>query len=58
MKLKPKIYPLLEECVKTGINAGYRRAYKHNDMPKEELIKEQILHYIMLELSEKFNLND
>ena len=53
-KLKVNIYNVLEECIENGINGGWNKAHKHTDNPNEEHIKEQILHYIMLEISEKF----
>ena len=57
-KLKPNIYAILKECIEIGINAGYRRAFKHIDNPSEEIIKEEILKYVILEIVEKFNFDD
>lgn len=53
-KLKVNIYNVLEECIENGINGGWNKAYKHTDTPNEDHIKEQILRYIMIEISEKF----
>ena len=53
-KLKPNVYTILQECIEIGINSGFNKAHKHTDTPNEEHIKEQILHYIMLEISKKF----
>ncbi len=57
-KLKVNTYAVLEECIEIGINSGYKRAHKHTDNPTEEQIKEEILRYVMLQVSEKFNFND
>lgn len=57
-KIKPpkiKTYHILSECVSRGINAGWNKAHKHTDTPSEDLIKEQIEHYIMNEISEYFD---
>lgn len=57
-KLKVNTYAVLEECIEIGINGGWNKAHKHTDDPSEEYIKEQILHYIMLQVCEKFKFND
>jgi pyruvate-formate lyase len=53
-KLKVNIYNLLKECVENGIIGGWNKAHKHTNTPNKEQVKEQILNYIMLEISEKF----
>jgi len=53
-KLKVNIYNVLEECIKIGIDGGINRSFKHTDDPSHEYIKEQVLHYIMLQVCEKF----
>jgi hypothetical protein len=57
-ELKVNVYSVLEECIEIGIDGGMNRAFKHTDDPSHEYIKEQILHYIMLQVSEKFKFND
>lgn len=57
-KLKVNTYAVLEECIEIGINSGYRKAYKHTDNPTEQQIKEEILRYVMLQVSEKFKFDD
>ena len=52
--LKVNTYVMLEECIETGINGGWNKAHKHLDNPSEQYIKEQVLHYIMLQICEKF----
>ena len=54
LRLKPNTYQILSDCVEHGINAGWTRAHKHTDTPSEELIKQEIEHYIMLDVSENF----
>lgn len=53
-ELKVNVYTVLEECIQIGIEGGWNRAHKHIDIPKEETIKKEIEHYIMLQISEKF----
>jgi len=53
-KLKVNIYAVLEECIEIGIDGGMNKAYKHTDNPTEQQIKEEVLHYIMLQICEKF----
>jgi hypothetical protein len=54
IKLKP--YPLIERAVEEGIAYGWNRAHKHTDKPDPDHIKEQLLYYIMNELTEITNL--
>ena len=53
--LEVKVYTVLEECIESGINWGFIKAYKHDDNPYEDKIKEELLRAIMLNISEKFN---
>lgn len=57
-KLKVNTYAVLEECIQIGIEGGINRAYKHTDKPEGDYIKEQILHYVMLQICEKFKFDD
>ena len=45
--MKVKMYPLIEQIVEQGINAGWNRAHKHTDTPDEETIKNCIEQNIM-----------
>ena len=56
--MRPDSYKLLEMCVENGINLGYRRAFKHNDDPSEQVIKDYIQTAIMAEISEWFAFDD
>lgn len=52
--MKVKMYPLIEQIVEQGINAGYFSAHKHTDTPIEETIKSCIAQYIMQGFDEAF----
>ena len=56
--MKPKIYPVLEMCLEKGITLGYNRAFKHNDHPTEDAIKESIHKAILNEIYEWFDFED
>lgn len=53
--MKPKLIPLLEQCIETGINRGWDRAWKHNDNPSAAIVSERIREAIWLELHEWFD---
>ena len=55
---KHKIYPVLQMCLENGITLGYNRAFKHNDHPTEEAIKESIQQAITNEICEWFDFED
>jgi len=57
MQMKPKTYPILNECIERGIIIGYNRAYKHgcNDAPTAEEIQHHIHESIMVEINEYFD---
>ncbi len=57
-ELKVNVYAVLEECIEIGIEAGYNKAHKHDDNPPASYIKEQIGHYIMLQIAEKFKFEE
>jgi hypothetical protein len=56
--MKPKIYPILEECIESGILFGFRRAFKHDDNPSEEQVVAHMLNEIMFAINEKFDFED
>lgn len=57
-RLKPNTYKILEDVVEVGINGGYSRAFKYDDKPSDDHIRETILHYVMLSISENFIFDD
>lgn len=57
-ELKVNVYSVLEDCIETGIDGGFNKAHKHTDNPTEQQLKEEILRYIMLQISEKFVFDD
>jgi hypothetical protein len=58
--MKPKVIPVLENCIQDGIAFGWSRAHKHVDQPSEELIKQEIENQIWHNLYEafEFEVND
>jgi hypothetical protein len=48
------MYRLLSDTVESGIEAGWRRAHKHTDIPTAEGIKCEIEKEIMNRMSEVF----
>ena len=56
--MKPKILPVLEMCIETGTTVGWNKAFKHNDNPSEEVIRQAIASAIMHELYEWFSFEE
>ena len=52
--MKPKILPVLEQCIEHGTIRGYNRAYKHDDDPSSDVITQTIFNCIMEEIHEWF----
>ena len=57
-ELRVDVYKVLEECIQKGIEAGWNKAHKHTDKPESYQIFDQIEHYIMLEIFEKFKFDN
>lgn len=53
--MKPKTYLILSECIERGIDRGWNRAYKHDENPSEDHIKNQIYEYVINEICEYFD---
>ena len=53
--MKPKFRVILEQAINEGVLRGYRRAYKHNEDPSEEIICETIEDCVMGSLYEYFD---
>ena len=56
--MKPKTLPVLEMCIETGTTVGWNRAFKHNDNPSEDVIRQAIASAIMHELYEWFDFEE
>ena len=53
--MKVNTHKILEHCVETGIELGWRRAHKHTNTPGTDLIKNSIEQAIWDELYEWIN---
>ena len=53
--MKPKFHVILSQAIEEGVKRGYRRAYKHNEDPSEEVICETIEDCVMGSLYEYFD---
>lgn len=54
--LIPKTPVALEEAVKAGVLYGYRRAFKHNESPDENVIIDAIQNAVIESIYERFDL--
>ena len=52
MPLEPNYYAIISRAVEEGVDSGYRRAYKHNDSPEEDTIKDEIHSAVINALTE------
>lgn len=53
--MKAKEYNLLIQCIENGVNHGMLRAYKYDDKPSNEQIKQTIVDSVLFEICEWFN---
>jgi hypothetical protein len=56
--MKPKIVPLLDICIETGIQLGWQRAHKHTPNPTPDQIYSHIYQAIWSELDEWFDFEE
>lgn len=56
--MKPRLIPLLDQCIENGFAQGWRKAHKHTENPKEEFIREQVRIAIWDQLHEWFDFNE
>jgi predicted Zn-dependent protease with MMP-like domain len=56
--MKPKVLPILEECIDRGIIYGYNQAHKHISNPDLNTVADCISKSIMHEIYEYFNFDD
>lgn len=53
--MKPKLIPLIEMCVESGIKFGINRAYKYETLPSLQVIEEHVHREIMNQFYEWFD---
>jgi len=56
--MKPKIHVILSQAINEGVLHGYRRAFKHNEDPSEEVICETIEECVMSQIYEYFTFDE
>ena len=56
--MKVNTYKVLFDCIQRGIDGGWQQAHKYTNKPSEFVIKEQIEHYISLEVCEFFSFDN
>jgi hypothetical protein len=56
--MTPKFRVILEQAINEGVLRGYRRAFKHNEEPSEEVICETIEECVMSSLYEYFTFDE
>ena len=56
--MKPKFRVILNQAIEEGVLLGYRRAFKHNEDPSEEVICETIEECVMSQIYEYFDFSD
>ncbi len=52
--MKPKFRVILSQAIEEGVLRGYRRAFKHNEEPSEEVICDTIEECVMGSIYEYF----
>jgi len=56
--MKPKVLPLIEQCIETGARLGYNRAHKHVENPEEHAILDRINDAVMSAITDYFTFED
>ena len=56
--MKPKFRVILNQAIEEGVLRGYRRAFKHNEDPSEEVICETIEECVMSQIYEYFTFDE
>jgi hypothetical protein len=55
--MKANEYKVLEEAVDEGVNWGFVKAYKHNQSPSEEEVREAVKAAVMTSVCEWFRID-
>lgn len=58
MRVKPKEYERLEDCIERGVMWGWQHAHKHVERPEVEAICDHMVRDIMNEICEEFDLDE
>jgi hypothetical protein len=56
--LVPRTFTILGDAVESGIAMGYARAFKHDDDPSSDVIKQSIYEEVINSIFEVFELKD
>jgi len=56
--MKPKFRVILNQAIEEGVLLGYRRAFKHNEDPSEEIICDTIEECVMSQIYEYFTFDE
>lgn len=56
--MKPKLLPVLEQCIESGIQFGLNRSFKHDDTPSTQVIAEHVHREIMNQIYEWFDFKE
>ena len=56
--MKVKFRVILEQAINEGTRRGYRRAFKHNEDPSEEVICQTIEECVMSQIYEYFTFDE
>lgn len=54
--MRPKLIPVLEDCIENGLKLGLNRAHKHTDNPSDEQIIDQQHSAIMGQIWERMDM--
>lgn len=56
--MKPKLLPLLQDCINDGLSLGYQRAFKHDDTATKEQICGAQFNAIFENIFERFDFEE
>lgn len=56
--MRVNAYEVLRRAVEEGAARGVRRAHKHDDLPSKDAIAEQVVHEVLVAVSEVFDFGD
>jgi len=51
-------YNVMARCVEEGVEIGWNRAHKHEDLPSWDLIRERIAQEVLNRICEDFTFNE